>query len=184
EPFHNALKSLEVVGIGSEVGSVNVIPLEISRTCVQRQRARKKLEEVEEKATMADANATMVSGPILAPGALMPSVGASSSSLAEVTESARRKRASDKFRAIASQIRVEQVTEEIRIGSSLTFDYIMFLIISCTIAAIGLGTNNMVVVVAAMLVSPIMGPVLAFTFGTNVRDWDLTKQGFLVEVCG
>ena len=31
-------------------------------------------------------------------------------------------------------------------------------------------------------VSPIMGPVLAFTFGTNVRDWSLAKKGFLVEV--
>lgn len=27
-----------------------------------------------------------------------------------------------------------------------------------------------------------MGPVLAFTFGTNVRDWSLAKKGFLVEV--
>lgn len=27
-----------------------------------------------------------------------------------------------------------------------------------------------------------MGPVLAFTFGTNVRDWGLAKKGFLVEV--
>ncbi|CAN0303044.1 unnamed protein product, partial [Hapterophycus canaliculatus] len=75
-----------------------------------------------------------------------------------------------------------KVTEEIREGTKCHFDYMALLVASSAISAMGLATDNVAVVVAAMLVSPIMGPVLAFTFGTNVRDWSLAKKGFLVEV--
>ncbi|CAN0201079.1 unnamed protein product, partial [Ectocarpus fasciculatus] len=91
------------------------------------------------------------------------------------------RRANERFRALASQIRVTQVTEEIREGTKCHFDYMALLVASSAISAMGLATDNVAVVVAAMLVSPIMGPVLAFTFGTNVRDWSLAKKGFLVE---
>ncbi|CAN0330058.1 unnamed protein product, partial [Discosporangium mesarthrocarpum] len=49
-----------------------------------------------------------------------------------------------------------QVTEEIRNGSKLSFDYVMFLLVSSSIAAIGLATDNVAVVVAAMLVRNVL----------------------------
>ena len=39
-------------------------------------------------------------------------------------------------------------------------------------------------IVAAMLVSPLMGPILGFTFGTVVRDKDLVKTGIYAELIG
>lgn len=47
---------------------------------------------------------------------------------------------------------VRQVTEEIREGTKFHFDYIALLIASSAISAMGLATDNVAVVVAAMLV--------------------------------
>lgn len=46
-----------------------------------------------------------------------------------------------------------QVTEEIREGTKFQFDYIALLGASSAISAMGLATDNVAVVVAAMLVS-------------------------------
>ena len=37
--------------------------------------------------------------------------------------------------------------------------------------------DSAVVVVASMLVSPIMGPVLAYTFGVTLKNWNLAMMG-------
>eukprot|EP00798_Chlamydomonas_sp_ICE-L_P032297 gene32296-16864_t len=52
------------------------------------------------------------------------------------------------------------------------------------IAALGLATNSTVMIVASMLISPLMGPILAACFATNVRDTGLIKKGILVELLG
>eukprot|EP00752_Nemacystus_decipiens_P012739 g11283.t1 len=175
EDAHLVLTRLESVGVGSEIGSVNVLPMEIGRSDITRRR-RESDERDEDKARRARHNratggrfgdASSTGGPADGKGG-------------EKDEDAAR-RANERFRALASQIRVTQVTEEIREGTKCHFDYMALLVASSAISAMGLATNNVAVVVAAMLVSPIMGPVLAFTFGTNVRDWSLAKKGFLVE---
>nr|CAD7580535.1 unnamed protein product [Timema californicum] len=45
------------------------------------------------------------------------------------------------------------------------------------VAAVGLVENNAVNIVAAMLLSPLMGPVMALTFGTMISDRKLQKIG-------
>ncbi|CAM9264318.1 unnamed protein product, partial [Discosporangium mesarthrocarpum] len=74
-----------------------------------------------------------------------------------------------------------QVIEQIRVQAKLYFDYVCLLTVASVLAAIGLATNNTVVIVASMLVSPIMGPVLAITFGTVVHDWKLAALGSRTE---
>jgi uncharacterized membrane protein len=49
-------------------------------------------------------------------------------------------------------------------------------------AAGGLASNALVFVVAAMLVSPIMGPILGMTFGYRIADWPLFRNGLLNEI--
>ena len=55
-----------------------------------------------------------------------------------------------------------------------TFDFLMLLVLASMIAFMGLIENSTVVLVASMLVSPIMGPILAGIFGSVVGDakWD------------
>ena len=45
----------------------------------------------------------------------------------------------------------------------------------------GATANASVFIVAAMLVSPIMGPILGMTFGYRVADWELLRRSFFNE---
>lgn len=62
----------------------------------------------------------------------------------------------------ASNLRVEQVAEEITAAAAFTWDYIAFVCCASTIAAVGLVVDSSATVLASMLVSPIMGPVLGY----------------------
>jgi len=73
------------------------------------------------------------------------------------------------------------VVENVKAGSKLTFDYYCYLVSACVIAGGGLAVNSIVAVVASMLVSPIMGPVLAICFGTVIKNKDLVCQGLYAE---
>ena len=72
---------------------------------------------------------------------------------------------------------VAVVVKRIRSGTSFTFDYVAYLFLASFIALLGLIENSSVVIVASMLVSPIMGPVLATLFGCVVADKDLRNRG-------
>merc|ERR1712228_344597 len=52
------------------------------------------------------------------------------------------------------------------------------------IAAIGLLTNSAVAVVASMLVSPLMGPIVGMTFGFVIKDRDMLWKSFRNELIG
>jgi hypothetical protein len=49
-------------------------------------------------------------------------------------------------------------------------------------AAGGATSNASVFIVAAMLVSPIMGPILGMTFGYRIADWELFRMSFINEI--
>ena len=72
---------------------------------------------------------------------------------------------------------VAVVVKRIRSGTSFTFDYVAYLFLASFIALLGLIQNSSVVIVASMLVSPIMGPVLATLFGCVVADKGLRNRG-------
>ena len=79
--------------------------------------------------------------------------------------------------SIKSRIIVEKVVEAARASAAFSFDYLMLVVVASILALLGLAYNNVVVIVASMLVSPIMGPVVAVTFGTIIKDWSLVKMG-------
>lgn len=56
----------------------------------------------------------------------------------------------------ATRLRVEQVREQIIEQAAFSFDFIALLTVASILAGVGLITNNTVVIVASMLVSPIM----------------------------
>lgn len=64
------------------------------------------------------------------------------------------------------------------------FMFIMFFNLYSSLAALGLVENNASNIVAAMLVSPLMGPVMSITFGTMISDWQLVKIGVVTLLTG
>ncbi|RYG69043.1 DUF389 domain-containing protein [archaeon] len=91
-----------------------------------------------------------------------------------------------KLSMVANQIKIEQMLEEFESAAEMSFDYVMLPMIAIIIADVGLAVNNTVVILASVLVSPIMGPVLALTFGATVHDWELCRLGLrseLISLC-
>ncbi|MHA1928678.1 MAG: TIGR00341 family protein [Candidatus Thorarchaeota archaeon] len=79
---------------------------------------------------------------------------------------------------------VEEIYENVKKQSSLSFDYIAFIILAAVMAGFGLIQNNVTVIVASMLLSPLMGPMLAIAFGYVVRNNSLFVKGTMNEVIG
>eukprot|EP01134_Creolimax_fragrantissima_P002258 CFRG2258T1 len=83
--------------------------------------------------------------------------------------------------SVRSRLVMEKVLAQVEAGSAMTFDYLSLVVIAGFVAGMGLATNSVVAVVASMLISPIMGPILAFTFGTIIFDWKMVRHGCLME---
>eukprot|EP00808_Paulinella_micropora_P018293 g44712.t1 len=77
-----------------------------------------------------------------------------------------------------------QVHMRIAKAAEFNFDYVMFLMTASVLAALGLATNNVVVVVASMLISPLMSPVIGATFGFVVKETHLAWRSVLVMLLG
>ena len=65
------------------------------------------------------------------------------------------------YSSVKSRMLVAEVVNQIRAGADFTFDYVALVVLASSIAFFGLLESSSVVLVASMLVSPIMGPILA-----------------------
>lgn len=52
------------------------------------------------------------------------------------------------------------------------------LIFATFIASLGLNTNSTAVIIGAMLISPLMGPIMGFGVGLGISDFDMIKRSF------
>lgn len=94
-----------------------------------------------------------------------------------------RKKKKRKYK-ISDRASLEEIYEVVDSANHLTFNYLGFILVAALIAAVGLATNSEAVVVASMLVSPLMGPIMAMTFGTAVADPVLRYKGARNEAIG
>ncbi len=53
---------------------------------------------------------------------------------------------------------------------------IMILILAILIASLGLNTNSTAVIIGAMLISPLMGPIIGIGLGVGIHDFELIKR--------
>ncbi len=70
----------------------------------------------------------------------------------------------------------EEAEQAIRDGVSFRGTNIVILILAILIASLGLNTNSTAVIIGAMLISPLMGPIIGCGLGVGVRDFDLIKR--------
>jgi uncharacterized hydrophobic protein (TIGR00341 family) len=82
------------------------------------------------------------------------------------------------------RLSVEEIYSKVAGGTRLSFDFLALLVISCIIAAIGLATNSVVIIVASMLLAPLMGPILGLSLGTVIQDRRLVATGIKNEIIG
>lgn len=73
----------------------------------------------------------------------------------------------------------KQATVEADIKSGVTFKgtNILILVMAILIASLGLNTNSTAVIIGAMLISPLMGPIIGIGLGIGVQDFSLVVRG-------
>ncbi|GAB5356932.1 hypothetical protein AAMO2058_000330700 [Amorphochlora amoebiformis] len=79
---------------------------------------------------------------------------------------------------------IEEIYEIVDGALHLTFDYLAFTFVAAIIAAVGLITDSSVTVVASMLVSPLMGPILGISFGYFIADNNMMMKSMRNELYG
>ncbi len=70
----------------------------------------------------------------------------------------------------------KQVIAEIIPTASPGFDYFLLVVLSCSIATLGLVTNSPAVIIGAMLLAPLMSPIIAIGLASIVGDDKLLKS--------
>ncbi|XP_014661440.1 PREDICTED: uncharacterized protein LOC106804679 [Priapulus caudatus] len=88
------------------------------------------------------------------------------------------------MKSIKSRLTVAQVVESVKAQTVMSFDFIMLTVLASIIAAMGLCEDSSVVLVASMLISPLMGPILGGTFGTVIKDTKLRNASIITELVG
>lgn len=76
-----------------------------------------------------------------------------------------------------ASLAIEEIYESVKKQASLSFDFIAFVILAAVMAGFGLIQNNVTVIVASMLLSPLIGPMLGVALGYVVRDQALFIKG-------
>ena len=70
------------------------------------------------------------------------------------------------------------IDASLRAGAELTGANAWILIFAIFIASIGLNVNSTAVIIGAMLVSPLMGPIMGIGYGVGIYDFPLIRRSF------
>jgi uncharacterized hydrophobic protein (TIGR00271 family) len=66
-------------------------------------------------------------------------------------------------------------------GVEFSFNYNTLLLVASILAGLGLVSNGSATIIASMLVSPIMGPVVGLAYGTTICDWKMVRRAIRTE---
>jgi len=83
------------------------------------------------------------------------------------------------FRLVRERESLPFVREEIAKGIELSGTNLWILVFAILIASLGLHTNSPAVIVGAMLISPLMGPIMGLGFGMAINDFKLLTRSVL-----
>jgi uncharacterized hydrophobic protein (TIGR00271 family) len=83
-----------------------------------------------------------------------------------------------------SRERRQEVLDELSQASSPGFDYFLLVMLSCSIATFGLITNSTAVIIGAMLVAPLMSPILGLSLASVVAEENVFERAILALLEG
>lgn len=70
----------------------------------------------------------------------------------------------------------QEAEQSIREGVSFRGTNLLILVFAIFIASLGLNTNSTAVIIGAMLISPLMGPIIGIGLGIGITDFELLKR--------
>ena len=92
--------------------------------------------------------------------------------------------ASDRKRSKAETATREELYADVDKGAQLSTNYIVLVVLSTIVAAIGLNANGVAAVIGAMVIAPLLGPILGFAMGAALGDQSLLRRGVVTLGAG
>ncbi len=78
----------------------------------------------------------------------------------------------------------EEIYGDVAAGAALSPDFYLLTLASTIVAAIGLNADNVAVVIGAMVIAPLLGPILAVSFASTLGDFTLLAKAARNAVLG
>ena len=80
------------------------------------------------------------------------------------------------FNALPDKENEEETIQQISSGVAFHGSNLWVLVFAIFIASLGLNVNSTAVIIGAMLISPLMGPIIGMGFGVGINDLVLLKR--------
>lgn len=84
----------------------------------------------------------------------------------------------------AERISREELYQDIVDAARISRVYILMIILSSVVAAIGLLGNNVAIIIGAMVIAPLLGPNVAFSLAVTLGDMDLARSSLKTNIIG
>jgi len=78
----------------------------------------------------------------------------------------------------------QELYHEVFGSSKLTTTYMMMIVLSALVAAIGLIKDNVAIIIGAMVIAPLLGPNVALSFATTIGDGPLARNALKTNFIG
>ena len=78
----------------------------------------------------------------------------------------------------------EELYEAVKDMARLTRVYLGMVILSTVVEAVGLLDDNIAVIIGAMVIAPLLGPIIAQAMGTTLGDFDLARLALKTNLAG
>ncbi len=78
----------------------------------------------------------------------------------------------------------EGLVQKVNGDIELDINFVVLTVLSAIVATIGLNSDSVTIVIAAMVIAPLLGPILAFALGTALGDTDLMGRAAKTGLTG
>jgi uncharacterized hydrophobic protein (TIGR00341 family) len=78
----------------------------------------------------------------------------------------------------------EELYNDVATSARIDWNFLIFVVLSTVVAAIGLIEDNVAVVIGAMVIAPLLGPNLAFSLGVALGDRGLMGRAMVTNALG
>ena len=85
---------------------------------------------------------------------------------------------------VETPINNKDLAEVMMAASIPSFGYFLMMLLSAMIATFGLLQNSAPAIIGAMIIAPLMAPIISLSYSINVLDWQLARRSFLTVVAG
>lgn len=75
--------------------------------------------------------------------------------------------------------------DELMVGGSIpSFGFYFMLFLSAVIATLGLLANSAPAIIGAMIIAPLMAPIISFAYSIDIFDWKLARRSVITIITG